>query len=78
MDKMENEYMDLFPSKTQRKYGRPDPKDVHINYRRIPLQEHLKRIRLIPKKNEKVETKIPKPRKIEKVDKSKIVIGGVI
>lgn len=70
LDKEEFELIDKYPTNTQRKYGRPDPKDIVIKYKRIPLEDHLKRIHSINTKENEVKKTIPKPKKIVKVKKS--------
>lgn len=72
LDKEEFELIDKYPTKSQFKYGRPDPNDIVVKYKRIPLEEHLKRIHSIRTKENEVETKLKKPKKIVTVKKSSV------
>lgn len=60
---------DEYPTKTQTKYGRPNPRDVYIRYRRIDLKDHLKKIHSIQTKANEVKTKIPDPKPLTKANK---------
>ncbi len=72
LDVNEFELIDKYPTKTQTRYGRPDPKDVVIKYKRIPLADHLKKINSIYTKANEVEKKISKPKNVVNVKKSSV------
>lgn len=72
LDKEEFELISKYPTNTQRKYGRPDPRDIYIKYKSIPLKEHLERIHTVKTSVFDVETKNKKPKKIITVKKSSV------
>lgn len=72
-DAEEYNLIDKYPTKTQFKYGRIDHKEITgIKYKRVSLDEHLSRIHSIYLKTNEVKTTIPKPKRVNKADKTKV------
>ena len=78
MDKTEYGLIDNLPTKNQLRYGRIELKSADIKYRSVALKDHLKRINMIGTRQPKVNAKIPKPKQISSVDKTKITTGGLV
>jgi hypothetical protein len=73
LEKSELELIDALPTNFQLKYGRIQPKDLHIKYKSIDVKAHLKTIHAgLGYKTNTVKTTIGKPKTKVNVDKENV------